>query len=339
LEFVPASAAVDRGDGHRLAGGDLGRLLPVAPGDPTRPDAALDIFQTSTRERGQIYIPQVNWLLLIAVLALVLGFQSSSALAAAYGFAVTGTMTTTTVLAAAVMRGVWRWQWPNVVAVLAPIMTVDLALFASNALKIPSGGWFPLVIGIVVFTIMTTWRAGRRLVLVRLASQAVPRASFLATCEKAPEARVSGTAVFLTTQSENVPVTLLHNLKHNKVLHRTVLLVRVVTENIPRVAGADRIKARELGCGFWQIEAHFGFAQTPNVARELGRADIPGLKLDPSQLSFFVGRANVKSSSRPGMARWRERLYSALARIATRPTEFFRIPPDRVIELGAEVEI
>ena len=299
----------------------------------------LDIFQTSTRERGQIYIPQVNWLLLIAVLALVLGFQSSSALASAYGFAVTGTMSITTVLAATVMRGVWRWQWPTIAVVLVPIMTVDLALFGSNALKIPSGGWFPLVIGIVVFTIMTTWRAGRRLVLARLASQAVPLASFLATCEEAPEARVSGTAVLLTTQTENVPLTLLNNLKHNKVLHRTVLLVRVVTENIPRVPGADRIKARELGSGFWQIEAHFGFAQTPNVPRELGRANVPGLELDPNQLSFFIGRANVKSTSRPGMARWRERLYSALVRIATRPTEFFRIPADRVIELGAEVEI
>jgi KUP system potassium uptake protein len=276
---------------------------------------------------------------LIAVLALVLGFQSSSALASAYGFAVTGTMTITTVLAGAVMRGVWRWQWPTVTVVLVPIMTVDLALFGANALKIPSGGWFPLVIGLVVFTIMTTWRAGRRLVLTRLASEAVPLASFLATCEEAPEARVSGTAVFLTTQIEHVPVTLLRNLKHNKVLHRTVLLVRVVTENIPRVAGADRIKAHELGSGFWQIGAHFGFAQTPNVPRELGRADIPGLELDPSQLSFFVGRANVKSSSRPGMARWRERLYSGLVRVATRPTDFFRIPPDRVIELGAEVEI
>jgi KUP system potassium uptake protein len=299
----------------------------------------LDLFQTSTRAHGQIYIPQVNWLLMIAVLALVLGFQSSSALASAYGFAVTGTMTITTVLAGAVMRGVWRWQWPTVAVVLVPIMTVDLALFGANALKIPSGGWFPLVIGLVVFTIMTTWRAGRRLVQTRLASETVPLASFLATCDEAAEARVSGTAVFLTTQTELVPVTLLRNLKHNKVLHRTVLLVRVVTENIPRVAGADRIKARELGSGFWQIEAHFGFAQTPNVPRELGRADIQRLELNPNQLSFFVGRANVKSSPRPGMARWRERLYSGLARIATRPTDFFRIPPDRVIELGAEVEI
>jgi KUP system potassium uptake protein len=143
----------------------------------------------------------------------------------------------------------------------------------------------------------------------------------------------------LTTQTEDVPVTLLHNLKHNKVLHRTVLLVRVVTEHIPRVAGADRIKARDLGSGFWQIEVHFGFTQTPNVSRELGRAEIPGLRLDPTQTSFFVGRANVKSGSRPGMAQWRERLYSGLARIATRPTEFFRISPDRVIELGAEVEM
>ena len=163
--------------------------------------------------------------------------------------------------------------------------------------------------------------------------------AFLATCEEAPEARVSGTAVFLTTQTENVPATLLHNLKHNKVLHQTVLLVRVLTENIPQVAGPDRIKARELGSGFWQIEAHFGFAQTPNLPRELGRAEIPGLKLDPSQLSVFVGRTNVKPGPRPGMARWREHLYSGLARIATRQTDFFHIPPDRVIELGAEVEI
>jgi KUP system potassium uptake protein len=299
----------------------------------------LDLFQTSTRALGQIYIPQVNWLLLIAVLALVLGFQSSSALASAYGFAVTGTMTVTSVLAGAVMRGVWRWQWPTIAVVLVPIITVDLALFAANALKIPSGGWFPLVIGLVVFTIMTTWRAGRRLVQTRLASETMPLASFLATCEELPEARVSGTAVFLTTQTELVPVTLLRNLKHNKVLHRAVLLVRVVTENIPRVAGADRVKVRELGSGFWQIDAHFGFAQTPNVPRELARTEIPGLELDPNQLSFFVGRTNVKSSPRPGMARWREHLYSGLVRIATRPTEFFRIPPDRVIELGAEVEI
>jgi KUP system potassium uptake protein len=299
----------------------------------------LDIFQTSTRTHGQIYIAQINWLLLIAVVALVLGFQSSSALASAYGFAVTGTMAITSVLAAAVMRGVWRWQWPTIAVVLVPIMTVDLALFGANTLKIPSGGWFPLVIGIAVFTILTTWRTGRRLVRMQLASEAVPLASFLATCDQAPEARVSGTAVFLTTQTEDVPLTLLRNLKHNKVLHRTVLLVHVVTENIPRVAGADRIKARELGSGFWQIEAHFGFAQTPNVARELQRAEIPGLELDPSQISFFVGRANVKPSPRPGMARWRERLYSALARVATRSPDFFRIPPDRVIELGTEVEI
>ncbi len=299
----------------------------------------LDIFQTSTRAHGQIYIAQVNWLLLIAVVALVLGFQSSSALASAYGFAVTGTMTITTVLTTTVMRGVWRWQWPTIAVVLVPIMTVDLALFGANALKIPSGGWFPLVIGIAVFTILTTWRTGRRLVRMHLASEAVPLAAFLATCDEAPEARVSGTAVFLTTQTEDVPLTLLRNLKHNKVLHRTVLLVRVVTENIPRVAGADRIKAREFGNGFWQIEAHFGFAQTPNVPRELQRAKIPGLELDPSETSFFVGRANVKSSPRPGMARWRERLYSALARVATRSPDFFRIPPDRVIELGTEVEI
>ena len=299
----------------------------------------LDIFQTSARRAGQIYIPQVNWLLLIAVLALVLGFRSSSALAAAYGFAVTGTMAVTTVLAGFVAREVWHWRWPIVAGILVPIIAVDLALFGANAMKIPSGAWFPLVIGVVVFAIMSTWRKGRQLVGSRAARDAVPIASFLATCEEAPEARVSGTAVYLTAETAHVPATLVRNLKHNKVLHQTVLLVRVVTENIPRVAGPDRIKASDLGSGFWQIEAHFGFAQTPNIPRELGRAQIPGLELDPSQLSFFVGRTNVKSSRRPGMARWRERLYSSLLRLATRPTEFFRIPPDRVIELGAEVEI
>ncbi len=299
----------------------------------------LDIFQTSIQARGQIYIPQINWLLLVAVVALVLGFRSSSALASAYGFAVTGTMTLTTVLVGAVMRGVWRWRWPVIALVLAPIMAIDLALFSANSMKIPTGGWFPLAIGLGMFTIMITWRTGRRLVLARLASEAMPLADFLASCEEAPEARVSGTAVFLTTRTEHVPPTLMQNLKHNKVLHQTVLLLRVLTDNIPRVAGPDRIKARDLGSGFWQIDAHFGFAQTPNVARELSRAEVSGLDLDPGKISFFVGRANVKSTSRRGMARWRERLYIGLTRIAARSTEFFRLPPDRVIELGAEVDI
>jgi KUP system potassium uptake protein len=222
---------------------------------------------------------------------------------------------------------------------LAPIMTLDLALFGANALKIPHGGWFPLVIGLVVFTIMTTWRTGRRLLLARLASETVPLAAFLVTCQAAPETRVPGTAVFLTTNTDNVPATLLQNLRHNKVLHHTVLLVRVVTDNIPRVAGPDRIRARSLGSGFWRIEAHFGFAQTPNLPRELRRAEIPGLDFDPGQTSFFVGRANVKSTARPGMARWRKRLYAGLTRTATRPSDFFRIPAEQVIELAAEVEI
>ncbi len=299
----------------------------------------LDVFQTSVQARGQIYIPQVNWLLLVAVLALVLSFRSSSALASAYGFAVTGTMTLTTVLAGAVMRGIWHWRWPMIAIVVVPIIAVDLALFGSNSLKIPSGAWFPMVIGLAMFTIMTTWRTGRRLVLGQLASETTPLADFLAACDQLPEARVSGTAVFLTTHTEHVPPALVLNLKHNKVLHRTVLLVRVTTDNIPRVAGPDRIKARELGHGFWQIDAHFGFAQTPNVPRELQRSAIPGVDLDRAKTSFFVGRANVKSTPRPGMARWREHVYVVLSRLATRTPEFFRIPPDQAVELGAQVEI
>ena len=299
----------------------------------------LDVLQTSAHISGQIYIPQLNWLLLVAVLALVLGFQSSSALAAAYGFAVTGTMVITTVLATAVAHRIWGWRWPVVAAAFVPLGFVDLALFSSNALKIPSGGWFPLAIGVIVFIVMSTWREGRQLVYARLSDRSVPLPSFLATATEACEARVSGTAVYLTNRTDDVPVPLLNNFKHNKVLHRTVLFVRIVTENIPRVAREDRVRAHQLGQGFWQIEIHFGFAQTPNVPRELGRADISGLNLDPGQMSFFVGRFNVKSTERPGMARWRERLYAGLTRIATHPTEFFRIPADQVVELGAEVEI
>src|SRR5215470_7480979 len=298
----------------------------------------LDVLQTSAHISGQIYIPQINWLLLLAVLALVLGFQSSSALAAAYGFAVTGTMVITTVLALSVAHRIWGWRWPVVAAAFLPLGLVDLALFSSNALKIPSSGWFPLVIGMIVFTVMSTWRKGRELVFGRLSAASIPLSSLTGTAETA-EARVSGTAVYLITRTEDVPVTFLNNLKHNRVVHRTVLFVRVVTENIPRVAREDRVRAHKLGSGFWQIDIHFGFAQTPNVPRELGRADIPGLILDPDQMSFFVGQLNIKSTTRPGMARWRERLYAGLARIATRPTEFFRIPADRVIEFGAEVEI
>src|SRR5262249_27677191 len=222
--------------------------------------------------------------------------------------------------------------------VFVPLGLVDLALFSSNALKVPSGGWFPLAIGVIVFIVMSTWRAGRQLVFAQLSARSVPLSSFLATAAGACEARVSGIAVYLTNQINVAPVTLLNNFKHNKVLHGTALFVRVVTENIPRVAREDRVRAHQLGSGFWQIDIHFGFAQTPNVPRELGRADIPGLILEPGQMSFFFGRANVKSTPRPGMARWRERLYAAMTRIATRPTEFFRIPADRVIELGAEVE-
>jgi KUP system potassium uptake protein len=299
----------------------------------------LDVFQTSVEARGQIYIPQVNWLLMVAVLALVLGFRSSSALASAYGFAVTGTMALTTVLAGAIMRGIWRWRWPVIGLVLVPIMTVDLALFGSNSLKIPSGAWFPLVIGLVMFTLMSTWRTGRRLVLAQLASETMPLSDFLSICEEAPEARVSGTAIFLSGQREQAPPALVQNLKHNKVLHRTVLLVRVTTDNVPRVPGPDRIKSRDLGHGFWQIDAHFGFAQTPNVPRELQRAEISGVDLARGNISYFVGRANVKSTPRLGMARWREHLYVVLSRLATRTPEFFRIPPDQVIELGAQVEI
>ena len=299
----------------------------------------LDVHQTSTRLRGQIYVPQVNWLLLVAVLALVLGFQSSSALAAAYGLAVTGTMGITTVLAAATAWGVWHWRGPLIVAIFVPLFCVDLVLFSANLLKLFSGGWFPLAIGAVVLVIMATWREGRRRLVAQLTAASLPLPRFLEEQEPHCEARVSGTAVVLTTHADDVPLTLLNNFKHNHVLHQRVLLVRVVTENIPYVRAEERLVINPLGSGFWQVDARFGFAETPDVPRALRGAPIPGPPLDPEAVSFFVGRANIEPAPAGGMARWREQLYSGLARIATRPTEFFRIPADRVIEIGAEIEL
>src|SRR5262249_23527139 len=230
----------------------------------------LDVLQTSAHISGQVYIPQLNWLLLIAVLALVLGFQSSSALAAAYGFAVTGTMVITTVLALEVAHRIWGWGWPVVAAVFLPLGLGAPALFSFNALKIPGGGGFPLACGTGGCVVGSRWRSGRQLVSAQLSGRSVSLPSFLATATEACEARVSGTAVYLTNRTDDVPVPLLNNFKHNRVLHTTVLFVRIVTENIPRVAREDRVRARQLGQGFWQIEIHFGFAQTPNVPRELG---------------------------------------------------------------------
>ena len=263
----------------------------------------LDVLQTSAHISGQIYIPQLNWLLLVAVLALVLGFQSSSALAAAYGFAVTGTMVITTVLATAVAHRIWGWRWPVVAAAFVPLGFVDLALFSSNALKIPSGGWFPLAIGVIVFIVMSTWREGRQLVYARLSDRSVPLPSFLATATEACEARVSGTAVYLTNRTDDVPVPLLNNFKHNKVLHRTVLFVRIVTENIPRVAREDRVRAHQLGQGFWQIEIHFGFAQTPMFRASLAVRTYRGSILIPVKCRSLSGGS---MSNRPSAREWRD---------------------------------
>ena len=300
----------------------------------------LDIFQTSTQARGQIYIPQVNWLLLAAVLALVVSFKSSSALASAYGFAVTGTMALTTVLAAAVMRGIWRWRWPMIGVVLMPIMTVDLALFGSNSMKIPTGAWFPLVIGLVMFTIMSTWRTGRRLVLAQLSSATMPLAEFLATCEEMPEARVSGTAVFLTSQREQAPGTLVLNLKHNKVLHRTVLLVRVMTDNVPLVA---RPRADQVARSRPRFLAD---RRTFRVRPDPERAAGIKTRRNPRGRSRCMAKSPILSAA-PTSNRHHGREWPAGASISTccsaasppAPPSFSASPPDQVIELGAQVEI
>jgi KUP system potassium uptake protein len=263
----------------------------------------LDIFQTSTRRLGQIYVPQVNWLLLTAVLALVVGFGSSSALASAYGFAVTGTMTVTTVLFGAVAREVWHWRWPMIAGILVPIITVDLALFGANAMKIPSGAWFPLVIGFVVLVIMSTWRTGRQLVLARAGREAVPIASFLATCEEASEARVSGTAVYMTTQTADVPATLLHNLKHNKILYRTILLVRVMTENIPELRAQTESRRAILVAAFGRLMPISALLRHRTSFENLAGRKFPALRSTPISFRFLSG---VRTSNQARGRGWHD---------------------------------
>ena len=300
----------------------------------------LDVFQTSVEARGQIYIPQVNWLLMAAVLALVLGFRSSSALASAYGFAVTGTMTLTTVLAGAVMRGIWRWRWPMIGFVLVPIMTVDLALFSSNSLKIPSGAWFPLVIGLVMFTIMSTWRTGRRLVLAKLASETMPLGDFLATCEEAPEARVSGTAVFLSSQRRaGATCTRAKSQAQQGAAPDGVACSRRDRQySAGSRPGSDQVRA--ISATAFGRSTRISGSPRPRMCR--GNYSAPKSRESIS----FTAKSPTSSAAptsnrqpRPGMARWREHLYVFLSRLATRTPEFFRIPPDQVIELGAQVEI
>jgi KUP system potassium uptake protein len=302
------------------------------------------IRHTSHTEIGQIYIPEVNWALAAGTVGLVLGFESSSAVAAAYGIAVTGTMTITTLLFHRVARDRWRWAPWKVWPLTALFLAVDVAFFGANAVKIEHGGWFPLAVAGIVFTLLSTWKKGRALLAAELRAAGLPLELFLADIERKSPLRVPGTAVFMTGNVGSVPAVLLHHLKHNKTLHERVLLVSVVGEEIPSVRDEERVAVRELGAGFFQVVARYGFMETPDVPamlESLASRNVPGprLWLRPMETTYYLGRETLLPTGRGRMARWRKRLFIVMSRNAQTASAFFGLPPNRVVELGAQIQM
>jgi KUP system potassium uptake protein len=298
----------------------------------------MKIVHTSASAFGQIYIPAVNWTLLVLVMFLVLAFQSSSNLAAAYGIAVTGTMLIDTLLVGVLVLTIWRWPAWWAAPLLAIFLIVDFAYFASNLTKVPDGGWFPLVIGIIGFTGLTTWSRGRALMQERLRDSSMPMEVFIKSAAAAAT-RVPGTAVFMTTSPVGVPQALLHNLKHNKILHERIMILTVVIDEVPYVSDEDRIGVRDLGGGFYRILIRYGFMQEIDIPAVLKKVENCGPKLKMMETSFFLSRQTLLASDKPGMAIWREHLFSWMMRNAESAMDFFKLPTNRVVELGSQVEI
>ncbi|HEU4935844.1 MAG TPA: potassium transporter Kup [Vicinamibacterales bacterium] len=299
----------------------------------------LDIEYTSEHHQGQIYISQVNWALMFATLGLVVGFQSSSALAAAYGIAVTLTMLITTMLAYLVARGAWGVRRVVAGSIALFFFLIEFSFFGANLLKVMHGGWFPLVVGAVVYTILSTWKSGRALLASRMREKLYPFDRFLQDIEAFPPQRVTGTAVFMTSNLTGTPPTLLHNLQHNKVLHERVILLTVVTSDTPYVAPDKRTLVEPLGHGFYRLTVRYGFMEEPDVPEALSQASVHGFQIDLNETTFFLGLETLLATRRPGLPLWRERLFVLISRNAVRANAFFKIPPERVVELGMQVEL
>ena len=298
----------------------------------------VQIIHTSRKEAGQVYIPEVNWALMVGCLVLVLAFRSSGALAAAYGIAVTGTMAITTILFAVVARSRFGWSRLSVAALTGVFLLVDLAFLLANVIKVEHGGWVPLVIALVIFTLMSTWKRGRALLGEMLQRGSLPLNLFLEDVERRRPPRVPGTAVFMTSSADGAPVVLLHHLKHNKVLHQQVLLMSVTAEEVPDVPQRDRVTLEELGHGFFRLRARYGFMESPDVEDILHCAAEAGLQAKPQETSFYLGRERLIPRNKGGMWKWRKKLFVLMSRNARSATEFFNIPPNRVVELGTQLE-
>ncbi|WP_216635264.1 potassium transporter Kup [Bdellovibrio sp. HCB117] len=305
----------------------------------------ISIVHTSSQEIGQIYVPSVNWTLFLGVVWLVLTFRSSSHLAAAYGIAVTGTMVITTILAFEVARQKWHWSLLKASAIFGSFFVVDMAFFAANIRKVTHGGWVPLVIGLVIYLLMTTWQKGRQVLFRRLKERSMPIEEFCQKLLREPPLRAPGTAIYMSGDPWGVPVPLLHNLKHNKVLHQRVAILTIQTREVPFVSKKDRVSIQEVIPNMYRILAYYGFMEIPKMKHILEACRSKDIHFNVTDTTFVLGRETIiadKSANRPdepGMPHWRERLFAIMSKNAQRPTAFFRIPPNQVIEVGIQVEI
>jgi len=299
----------------------------------------MTIVHTSNTEHGQIYIPEVNRALMIGCLAIVLGFRSTSALGAAYGIAVTGSMAISTILLATLARSRWNWGWRKVAAFAAVFLFIDLAFLGANAMKIVNGGWVPVAIAIALFVMMTTWSSGRKIVQELLQRGSLPTDLFLGDVEKRKPFRAPGTAVFMARDPEGAPLVLLHHLRHNKTLLENVVLLSVLSENVPNVPEEERVTVTPLGSGFWRVIARFGFMESASVPKIMLRARDLGVPADKRDTTYFLGRERLLPTGKARMARWRKKLYIFMSRNSRTATEYFSIPSNRVVELGAQLEM